>query len=332
MKLLCGLLWLWNAPTVKSDEANEIRIGHFSNVTHAQALYARATRSFEKKLGVPVRWMTLNAGPSVIEALFADAIDVAYVGPNPTINGYMKSEGKGLQIIAGSASGGAALVVRADAGIVNEKGFHGVTIATPQLGNTQDVAARAWFESKGYTLKEKGGTLDLIPLSNSEQLLFFMKKEIAGAWTVEPWVSRLQIEGGGRLFLDEKTLWPGGRYVTTQLIASRKFLERHPELVRKLIVAHIETTQKINADKQAAGVLINREFKRETGKALPDTVIRTALKRLEFTWDPIRSSLKKCALDAYRAHFLREMPDLARIHNLILLNEVLKEKGLPLIP
>lgn len=314
---------------VHAEEAGALRLGHFPNITHAQAVYARGTGELEKRLGAPVRWSTFNAGPSAIEALFADAIDATYIGPNPAINGYIKSRGAGLRIIAGATIGGAALVVRNDAGITSDQDFHDQIIATPQLGNTQDVAARAWFQSKGYKLKEKGGSLNLIPLANFDQLVLFQKREIAGAWTVEPWVSRLEIEGNGRVFLDEKTLWPDGKYVTAHLIVRRKFLQENPQLVKQLLRAHVELTVKINADKKAAAVIINKELEKETSKPLAERILQSALDRLVFTWEPAGASLKKSAADAHRAGFLREFPKLDDIYDLTLLDEVLKEKGLP---
>lgn len=312
-----------------ADEARQLRLGHFPNITHAQAVYARAGGLFEKKIGVPIIWSSFNAGPTAIEAIFGDAIDAAFVGPNPAINGYIKSKGGKFVVIAGSASGGAGLVVRKDAGIKTEKDFDGKTIATPQLGNTQDVAARTWFAARSYKFKEKGGSLTLVPLSNPDQLTLFKKKQIHGAWTVEPWLARLEFEGGGELFLDEKTLWPDGRYVTTHLIASKEFLAKNPRLVRNLLAALVEVTQQINADKTAAAKILNAELKKETGKALPDAVIARAMERVEFTWDPITSSLHKSADAAHQAGFLRKPPDLHGIHSLKLLNEVLKERNLP---
>ena len=312
-----------------ADEARVLRLGHFPNITHAQALYARAGGQFEQKLGVPIKWNSFNAGPTAIEAMFADAIDATFVGPNPAINGYLKSKGEKFVIVAGGASGGSGLVVRKDAGIKTEKDFEGKTIATPQLGNTQDVAARTWFAERGYRLKEKGGALTLLPLSNPDQLTLFQKKEIDGAWTVEPWLTRLELEGEGALFLDEKTLWPEGRYVTTHLIVSREFLSNSPKLVRKLLEALVEVTQQINADKAAAALVLNAELKKETGKALPDAVITRAMGRVEFTWDPITSSLRKSAEAAHKVGFLKTPPDLMGIYSLRLLNDVLKEKQLP---
>ena len=311
-----------------AEEARQLRLGHFPNITHAQAVYARAGGQFERKIGVPIKWSSFNAGPTAIEALFTDAIDATFVGPNPAINGFIKSRGEKFVIVAGGASGGSGLVVRKDADIQNETDFDGKTIATPQLGNTQDVAARVWFGERSYKFREKGGTLTLLPLSNPDQLTMFRKKQIDGAWTVEPWLSRLELEGGGELFLDEKKLWPNGRYVTTHLVVSKRFLAGNPKLITNLLAALVEVTQQINADKAAAAQVLNAELKRETGKALPDAVIARAMERVEFTWDPISSSLRKSAEAAHKIGFLRTQPDLKGIYSLTTLNEVLQEKRL----
>lgn len=312
----------------KTGPATEIRFGHFPNVTHGQALYARATGELEKQVGAPIQWTIFNAGPTAIESLFADAIDVTYVGPNPTINGHLKSKGENFVVVSGAASGGAGLVVRKDSGIASDKDLSDKVVATPQLGNTQDVAARVWFAHKGYRLKETGGNLTITPLANPDQLTLFQKKEIAAAWSIEPWLSRLEIEGGGQLFLDEKTLWPEGRYVTTHLVVRKKFLQDNPQLVRKLIAAHVDVTQRINKDKTAAAAIMNEELKKETGKALAPEVIQRALGRVEFTWDPVASSLRKSAEDAHRIGFIKQSPDLKGIYDLTLLNEILREKKL----
>lgn len=318
-------------PARAAGEARVVRLGHFPNITHAQALYARAGGQFERLLGVPIEWTSFNAGPTAIEAIFADAVDATFVGPNPAINGFIKSKGDAFVIVAGAASGGAGLVVRMDAGIATDKDFDGKIIATPQLGNTQDVAARIWFAEHGYKLKEKGGKLNLLPLSNPDQLTMFQKKEIHGAWTIEPWLSRLELEGGGRLFLDEKTLWPDGRYVTTHLIVSKKFLAANPGLVEKLLQGLVEVTQEINADKTAAAKILNAEIKQETGKALSEAVITRALERVELTWDPIASSLHRSAEAAYTVKFLKQSPNLTGIYSLAILNRVLAAKKLPAV-
>lgn len=328
-RIFCFCLLASSLSQAEAKRKNALRLGYFPNITHAQALYARATGEFEKAIGAPIEWVSLNAGPSAIEALFVDAIDATFIGPSPTINGYIKSKGEKFVIVAGAASGGAGLVVRQDSGIEGERDFNGRVIATPQLGNTQDLAARAWFQSKGYRLKEKGGTVSLIPLSNPDQLTMFKKKQIDGAWTVEPWLSRLELEGSGRLFLDEKTLWPEGRYVTTHLIVNKGFLAEKQELLKKMLAAHVAITQQISSDKAGAAKVLNDQLKKETGKALKPEVIISALNRVELTWDPIGSSLRKSADVAHKVGFLRAAPRLEGIYSLKLLNEVLREKNLP---
>jgi NitT/TauT family transport system substrate-binding protein len=199
------------------------------------------------------------------------------------------------------------------------------------LGNTQDVAARTWFSQRKYRFKEKGGSLALIPLANPDQLTLFQKGEIDGAWTVEPWLSRLEIEGQGRLFLDEKTLWKDGRYVTTHLIVAREFLSAHPEVVKRLLASLVEVTQTINSNKAAAAKILNAELKKETGKALPEAVLAKAMERVEFTWDPIASSLYQAAESAHQVGFIKTQPNLQGIYALGPLNEVLKAKNLPAV-
>jgi NitT/TauT family transport system substrate-binding protein len=329
IRKVCLLFLAASVARCWSEQARELRLGHFPNLTHAQALYARATGKFEKALGIPIKWVSFNAGPSAIEALFSDSVDVTFIGPNPAINGYLKSRGNKFVIIAGAASGGAGLVLRKNSGIKSDKDFFDKIIATPQTGNTQDVAARTWFAAKGYKLREKGGRVSLVALSNPDQLTMFRKKQIDGAWTIEPWVSRLEIEGNGILFLDEKSLWPHGRYATTEIVCTRRFLQTQTEVIKKLLDAHIEVSREIQNDPVGASKVLNEELKRETGKVLKDEVITNAMSRIEFTWDPIISSVLKYAEAAHEIGFLRKRPDLQGLFDLKILNEVLTEKKLP---
>jgi NitT/TauT family transport system substrate-binding protein len=328
LKVVLGICWTGTGAGAE-HAATTVRLGYFPNITHAQALYARATGVFERKLGVPIQWVAFNAGPTAIESLFADAVDATFVGPSPTLNGYIKSKGEKFVVVSGSASGGAGLVVRKDSGIATDRDFGGKTIATPQFGNTQDIAARAWFASHGYRLRDRGGNLSLVPLSNPDQLTMFKKKQIDGAWTVEPWLARLEAEGGGEVFLEEKSLWPDGKYVTTHLVVNKAFLAGNQDLTRKLIAALVDVTEQINSDKAAASVILNDQLKKETGKSLKPEVIQKAMSRVEFTWDPNCSSLKASAEMSHRVGFLRTEPVLDGIYSLDLLNQVLQEKALP---
>jgi len=222
--------------------------------------------------------------------------------------------------------------VRKEAGINGMEDFHGKKIASPQLGNTQDVALRSWLKNNGFVLKEKGGDVQVIPLANPDQLTLFLKKEIDGAWTVEPWVSRLIEEGNGKLFLDEASLWPNGEFVTAHVIVSKNFLDKHRALVKNFLAAHIELTGWINNNLDDAQKIINRELKRITGKSLSPEVIGQSFTRLNITYDPIRASLLTSAKWAFEQGFLgKTYPDLSNIYDLSLLNEVLKEKGLKTI-
>jgi NitT/TauT family transport system substrate-binding protein len=314
-----------------------LRVGHFPNVTHAQALIAhglsRAGKGwFEERLGpdVEVQWFVYNAGPSAMEAIFARSIDLTYVGPNPAVNAYLKSQGEEIRIVAGACSGGAALVVQPDGRIKTDADFKGKKIATPQFGNTQDVAARAWLQSKGLRITMTGGDAFVIPTANPDQLSLFQKGDLDAVWTVEPWVSRLELEAKGKLYLEESSLWKdtGGKYVTTHLVSSVKFLREHPDLLKKWIAAHVELTKWINDHPDEAKRILNEEIKAEMTKALPQATLDSAWKRLEITYDPVSASLLESAEDAHRIGFLKEAPDLSHIYDLKLLNEVLREKGL----
>jgi NitT/TauT family transport system substrate-binding protein len=263
-----------------------------------------------------------------IAGLFAGALDMTYVGPNPAINGYVRSNGEALRIIAGATSGGAALVVRGDSGINKSEDFHGKRIASPQMGNTQDVALRAWLKSQGLKTRDKGGDVTVMPIANSDQLTLFLKKEIDAAWAPEPWASRLVYDAGGKICLDERTLWPKGQFPTTELVVSTKFLQSHPDLVNKWLRAHIELTDWINTHPAEAKQILNQQIQKETGKALAQAILDDSFGRMQVTYDPLRESLLRAAQLAFDAGFLgRQMPDLSRIYDLTLLNQVLTKEG-----
>src|ERR1019366_8427945 len=306
-----------------------IRVGYFPNLTHAQALVGRANGQFEKTLGagVQIEWKAFNAGPSVIEAIFAGAIDLSYVGPNPTVTGYVRSQGEAVRVIAGAASGGASLVVREGSGIKSASDFHGKKVATPQQGNTQDVALRAWLRANGLKPREKGGDVQGLPIANPDQLTLFLKGQLDAAWAPEPWAARLVHEGGGRIFLDERDLWPNHQFVITDLIVSPKFLKEHPDVVRNFLRAHVELTDWIDKNPAQAKQIMNQQLQKETGKPLAPEVLEDAFSRMQVTYDPIRSSLLKSTQQAFDEGFLgRTQPDLSGLFDFTLLNEILQEK------
>jgi NitT/TauT family transport system substrate-binding protein len=306
-----------------------IRVGYFPNITHAQALVGRANGQFDKALGagVQIEWKAFNAGPSAIEALFANAIDITYVGPNPTVTGYVRSQGEAVRVIAGAASGGASLVVRQGSGIQKVSDFHGKKVATPQMGNTQDVALRSWLRANGLKAREKGGDVQVLPITNADQLSLFLKGQLDAAWAPEPWAARLVHEGGGKIFLDERDLWPNRQFVITDLIVNPKFLKQHPDIVKNFLRTHVELTDWIGKNAVQAKQIMNQQLQKETGKPLAQEVMDDAFSRFEVTYDPIRSSLQKSTQQAFDEGFLgRTPPDLSGLYDLALLNEVLREK------
>lgn len=317
------------------ESAATVRIGYFPNITHAQALIGMSAErgDFIKALGANAKIdpKIFNAGPAEIEALFAGELDLAYIGPSPAINGYARSKGQALRIVAGAVSGGAVLVVRADANIKDAKDFSGKRIATPQLGNTQDVALRYYLLSNNLIPQEKGGNVSIVPTDNPNILTLFQKKEIEAAWVPEPWGARLVKEGNGRIFLDERDLWlPERKFVTGNVIVSTKFASAHPDLVRRWLAAHVELTQWVNANPADAKRIANSEIARLTSKALPADELDDAWQRLDVTYDPISSSLYLSADRAFALGFLgKDKPDLSGIYDLTLLNQVLAEKNLP---
>lgn len=340
-KVLVILATLLIAGFIVSPQANAqltqkkgLRLGYFPNITHAQAVIGVGNGDYQKALGnnIELKPFTFNAGPSATEALLANQIDATYIGPNPTVNGYVVSQGTADRVISGAASGGAVFIVRNDSGIQSPKDFAGKKFASPQLGNTQDVALRKYLLDNGYKTKDKGGNVEVLPVKNPDILTLFLKKEIDGAWVPEPWGEKLIKEGNGRLFLDERTLWPGGKFVTANIIVNPEYLRNNPEVIKKLLEAHVNETQWINGHKEEALKTFNIELKKLTGQTIPDDQLKQAFSRLELTYDPLRETLIKSANDAFDVGFLgKTRPDLSGIFDLKILNEVLKEKGLPSI-
>jgi NitT/TauT family transport system substrate-binding protein len=315
----------------QGTEKKILRLGYFPNINHAQAVIGIGNGDFQKELGdnIEIKSFVFNAGPSAIEALFARQIDAAYVGPNPAINGYIVSGGKNVRIIAGASSGGAVFVVRNDSGIQTPKDFAGKKFASPQLGNTQDVALRKYLLDNGYKTKEKGGNVEVIPIKNPDILTLMLKKEIDGAWVPEPWGEKLIKEGNARLFLDERTLWPNGKFVTANIIVNPEYLRANPDVIKKFLEAHINETQWINNNKVQALDVYNTELKKLTGQTIPEDQLKGAFSKLELTYDPIKQSLFKSANDAFEIGFLgKTKPDLTGIYDLTVLNDIIKEKNL----
>lgn len=323
-----------------SGEKTVIRVGHFPNISHAQAMighhFSRENKGwFEERLGpdVEVHWYVFDAGPSAMESMFAGSIDLTYVGPSPTINAFVKSKGDELLIVSGACSGGAALVVHEAGSIKVPEDFRGKRVATPSFGNTQDIAARSWLVSKGFKVKPNGGDVYVVPTEPTDQLTLFKRGDLDAAWAIEPWVSRLIVEANAKIFLNESSLWPEthGKYVTTHLTARKKFLQEHPDIVKKWLLANVELTDWIKSNPEEAKKIIMNEFKAETRIPISKDILDQSWKNLEFTNDPISISLYKNAKEAHELGFIKTEINLDGIYDLKLLNEVLTEKGKEII-
>jgi NitT/TauT family transport system substrate-binding protein len=323
-----GALGAGAAP--KQDNVT-LRLGYFPNVTHASAIVGVEGGILQEKLGnnVKLETTTFNAGPQAVEALNSGALDATYIGPNPAINAFAQSGGEAIRIISGATSGGAFLVVKPS--IKSAKDLKGKQVASPQLGNTQDVALRTWLKKKGLkTDTAGGGDLSILPQENAQTLDLFKQGEIDGAWVPEPWATRLVNEGGGKVLVDESTLWPKGQYVTTQLIVRTDFLEDHPDSVKRLLEGQVAANDLIKNDPAKAQDLVGQGINNATGKPLAADVIAASFKNLMFTNDPIATSLRKSAKDAEAAGLLKTV-DLKGIYDLKLLNQVLKRQGEPTV-
>jgi len=318
------------AATAPSEPVT-LRLGYFPNITHAPALLGVEQGLFEEHLpdGVTLETLTFNAGPEAVEALFAGGLDITYIGPNPAINAFAQSGGEAVRIIAGATSGGAALVVRAGIDAVEQ--LAGTTLATPQLGNTQDVALRSFLADNGFETDEAGGgDVQITPLANADSLAAFQAGEIDGAWVPEPFATRFQLEGGGHVLVDEADLWQdltGGDYVTTHVIVRTAFLEGHPDVVEAFLRGHVAAIQAIEADAAGTAAAANAHIEALTTRPLGAEVLAGAFANLRFTFDPIATSLEESAADA-EAVGLLDPVDLEGIYDLALLNGVLAEEGL----
>jgi NitT/TauT family transport system substrate-binding protein len=282
-----------SAAKKQSSEPVTLRLGYFPNVTHAPAIVGVQSGIFQKKLGknVDLQLKTFNSGTEELTAIQAGALDAAYIGPNPTISAWTQLD-KGVRVVSGAASGGAYFVV--DKSINSAADLKGKTVASPQLGNTQDVALRNWLKSKGLSTDTSGGgDVKIVPQDNATSLTAFQAGNIQGAWVPEPWATRLVNEGGGKILVNEADLWPGGKYVTTQLIVTTDFLKAHPDVVQKLVNGQVAANDYIKTNTADAETDVSNGIKAITGKAISGDLVIASFKNIEFTNDPIASSLAK---------------------------------------
>jgi NitT/TauT family transport system substrate-binding protein len=305
----------------------QLRLGYLPNVTHATAIVGIEEGIFADKLGsdVDLTTQTFNAGGDVVEAIFNGGLDASYVGANPAVNAWAQSNGEAIRIISGATSGGAFLVVGAD--ITSPKQLAGKKLASPQLGNTQDVALRAWLKEQGYTTdQEGGGDVSIMPQANADVLTAFAAGEIDGAWMPEPWATRMVEEAGGHVMVDERDLWPDGQFVTTQLIVATPFLDAHPDIVKRLLEGQVAANDFVNDNPDKAQADVRQALNDLTGSDLDPAILAKSWQNMEFTNDPIASSLTESAKHAEELGLL-EPTDLTGIYDLTPLNQVLADAG-----
>jgi len=297
-----------------AQEKTTIRFGHFPNITHAQGVIAHALSRqgkgwFEERLGpnVQIQWFTYNAGPSAMEAIFARSLDVTYVGPSPALNAYFKSNSEEIRVISGAANAGAALLVKDDSPIKTPNDFRGKKIATPQLGNTQDISCRAWLKAQGFRVTLTGGDATVIPTANPDQLGLFQTGGVDAVWTVEPWVTRLERDAKARVFLEDKAT------ITTWLVSSVKFLQDRRDLAKKIADANVELTKWMQQNQAEAQKLLVAELKAETRADFAPDAVAQAWNRIQFTSEVSRDLIAKSVQDGKDAGFLKGSTDISKL-------------------
>lgn len=312
-----------------SGPSDVLRLGYFPNITHAQAVIGVGNGDFQDALdSIRLETQIFTAGPAAVEALSAGRIDCSYVGPNPAVNGFLSSGGS-IKTISGVSSGGAVFVVRNGAGIGSPDDLAGKMLSSPQLGNTQDVALRNYLKEHGYDVQVVGGDPQIQPAKPADILSLMIKGELDGAWVAEPWGARLVREAGASIFLDERDLWKDSQFSTALLVCKADYVENNPGTVERLLKAHVSETQWINGHKEEAIRLFNEHVAQVLGTGFNEADLRTALTRMEFTYDPLEDTVAKMAQDAYLLDLLGdEEPDLQGMFDLDILNGVLQERGL----
>lgn len=329
--LACGLL---AGCTTAAGADDGVSIGYFPTVTHAPALVADGEGLFDDRLaevGANATTQSFRAGPEALQAVLAGSVDIAYLGPNPAVTAYLQSSGDAVRVIAGSTSGGASLVVRP--GIEDPADLRGARLATPQLGNTQDIALRHWLTAQGLTATEDGGgDVHVLPQPNSAAVQAFRTGQIDGAWLPEPFASWL-VEAGGRVLVDERDLWPGGRFVTTTVVAHPDVLAEHPERVQAVLEAHLDALALIDDDPAAARDTVAAQITALTGQDLDPATLASAWETMDFGPDPLAGALRDAAAHADAVGLLPDKPhdDFARLWDLALLNDALAARGLPAV-
>ena len=325
-----------SVPIVQCCSTDLVRIGYFANINHAQALVGLLNGDYQRSVGSSVQIQTtlFTAGPTEMTALLAGQLDMAYVGPSPAVNAFMAANGTSIRILAGASNGGALFVVTDASGIRNASSggvtsqLMGKTFLGPQLGNTQDIALRSYLVSNHLA---PGTNVTVEDTSNSNIVTALVGNKADGAWVPQPYASLILSKAKAHVFLDERSLWPGGNFSTAELVVSVSFLTAHPDVVERIVAAHVNETLWINSHLTEAMKLMNGTIVAKTGLGISASVLTASLSTLTFTYDPLVASVQQQADQAYRLGFLKSQPNLNGLFDLTILNEVLTQRGLPTI-
>ncbi|MCD8021943.1 MAG: aliphatic sulfonate ABC transporter substrate-binding protein [Lachnospiraceae bacterium] len=290
-------------------ETVEVRMAYFPNITHAQALVMKNEGSLEEALGdgYEVTWTSFTAGSSEVEALFAEEIDIGYIGPVPAINGNVKSDGDVI-VIANAADAGAVLVVSADSGITSVEDLDGKTVAIPQVGNTQHLCLLNLLSEYDLSPVSEGGTVEVVAVDNSNLQNMFDQGSIDAALVPEPWGTILTASDNIDLLLDYEDIYLSGNYPVAVVVVRKDFLEEYPEVVETFLQVHIDTTEAINADLEGSIDAMIEEIETVTGSAYEKDVILNAFSRTIVTVDLNEDALQAFAQTAYEQEFIDELP------------------------
>ena len=326
--LLLSLSFLVTACTSAKETTSEIRIAHFPNVTHAQALISRSQNLFEKHIGpdYKVSYKVFNAGPAEIEAFFAGELDLGYIGPVPAINGHIKSDGD-IVILAGATNAGAMLIAQKNSTINTISDLSGKKIAIPQIGNTQHLSLLSLLSENGLKDTTKGGTVEVIAAANPDIRTLLSSGNIDAAYVPEPWASRLVFELDAKIVLDEKEVFRNGNYSTAVVIGRKEFVEKNPDLVKRFLMAHLEATNFLNNNPTEAATQLNNQIKEHTGQKLAKEVMDSVLTRLDFNYDPITDSVMDFMNISLSENFISKLAESDQIFYFSILNDLLEADG-----
>ena len=312
-------VWFWLGRGSQTQPISEVKIGYFANLSHAQAVLGVSSGEFQAAVSpAMVKTKVFNAGPSLIEALSASEIDIGYVGPGPALAAHARSKGQGIRVIAGASANGVAIVARSGSGIEKIADLKGKRVATPQHGNTQDIAARHYLV---HVLGQSGHD-NVLPVPNAEQAGMMERGQIDAAWTPEPWASRLVAETGAKLIAEEKDLWPGGEFALAVVVTTPEFLRDHPDVVKQVLEVHRAWTARLTTDPQKHAAALGDALLQLGGKKLPAGVFQTALARVKFTNRPLEESFKTMAAWAFDLGFERQPTRMNQLFDLGLLTEL----------